>query len=402
MIYWKYDIILLLVTLCTRIANATDNSTRALNKILLDYDKKIRPDQEGPPTTVTIGVYVESLGSIRETTMDFSVTMFLRQTWTDPRLAHGGNEEVIFKGDDTEKFWYPDIFFLYEKNSVKHDVTIRNVGMRVRSDGEVFRSARLTVTLACNMDLYEFPMDSQNCDIFMMSYAYPTSELILTIPQTEVFVEPNITIPRFTLKGVKTRNTELVYSTGNFSCAQATLSLERQMQSYVLTVYVPNLLLVIIAWLSFWIDAEAAPARVALGVTTILTVTTMTTNIQETLPVVTYTKAIDVWQVACLIFVFLSLLEYSFANYLLVLQVKSQRTSYSIRKLDEDSQQTRKAPALSKIERNEDGNVTTYRPALAQKEPRLSSHQLDKLARIVYPGAFVLFNVFYWAYYLIN
>ena len=62
------------------------------------------------------------------------------------------------------------------------------------------------------------------------------------------------------------------------------------MQSYVLTVYVPNLLLVIIAWLSFWIDAEAAPARVALGVTTILTVTTMTTNIQETLPVVTYLK----------------------------------------------------------------------------------------------------------------
>ena len=62
------------------------------------------------------------------------------------------------------------------------------------------------------------------------------------------------------------------------------------MQSYILTVYVPNLLLVIIAWLSFWIDAEAAPARVALGVTTILTVTTMTTNIQETLPVVTYVK----------------------------------------------------------------------------------------------------------------
>ena len=73
---------------------------------------------------------------------DFTVTMFLRQTWADPRLAHNGTEEVIFAGDDTEKFWYPDIFFIYEKDSKKHDITIKNVGMRVRPDGEIFRSAR--------------------------------------------------------------------------------------------------------------------------------------------------------------------------------------------------------------------------------------------------------------------
>ena len=80
------------------------------------------------------------------------------------------------------------------------------------------------------------------------------------------------------------------FAKGNFSSIQCSFDFVRQMESYFLTVYIPTVLLVSIAWLSFWIDARAAPARVALGITTVLTVTTMTAGIQETLPVVTYAK----------------------------------------------------------------------------------------------------------------
>ena len=79
-------------------------------------------------------------------------------------------------------------------------------------------------------------------------------------------------------------------TTGNYSSPRCHFFFQRQMESYLLTVYIPTVLLVSIAWLSFWIDAKAAPARVALGITTVLTVTTMTAGIQETLPVVTYAK----------------------------------------------------------------------------------------------------------------
>ena len=48
---------------------------------------------------------------------------------------------------------------------------------------------------------------------------------------------------------------------------------------------------------SFWLDAHAVPARVALGVTTLLTMSTQTASINSALPPVAYTKAIDVWQV---------------------------------------------------------------------------------------------------------
>ena len=58
----------------------------------------------------------------------------------------------------------------------------------------------------------------------------------------------------------------------------------------MLVAYVPSLLLVVLAWVSFWIDAQAAPARVTLGVTTVLTATTLTANTQESLPTETHAK----------------------------------------------------------------------------------------------------------------
>jgi hypothetical protein len=49
-------------------------------------------------------------------------------------------------------------------------------------------------------------------------------------------------------------------------------------------------MLVIVSWLSFWLDANAVPARVSLGVTTLLTMATQTTGINNSLPPVSYTK----------------------------------------------------------------------------------------------------------------
>ena len=48
---------------------------------------------------------------------------------------------------------------------------------------------------------------------------------------------------------------------------------------------------------SFWLDSKSVPARVSLGVTTLLTMSTQTASINNSLPPVAYTKAIDVWQV---------------------------------------------------------------------------------------------------------
>ena len=49
---------------------------------------------------------------------------------------------------------------------------------------------------------------------------------------------------------------------------------KREFSYYLITIYVPCCMLVIVSWVSFWLDQNAIPARVSLGVTTLLTMST--------------------------------------------------------------------------------------------------------------------------------
>jgi len=56
-------------------------------------------------------------------------------------------------------------------------------------------------------------------------------------------------------------------------------------------------------------------ARRLLGITTVLTMTTISTGVRSALPRISYVKAIDIYLVICFVFVFAALLEYAAVNY---------------------------------------------------------------------------------------
>ena len=51
------------------------------------------------------------------------------------------------------------------------------------------------------------------------------------------------------------------------------------------------------------------------GITTVLTMTTISTGVRSNLPRISYVKAIDIYLVKCFVFVFAALLEYALVNY---------------------------------------------------------------------------------------
>ena len=79
--------------------------------------------------------------------------------------------------------------------------------------------------------------------------------------------------------------------------------------------YIPSFMLVAVSWVSFWLDKDSVPARVTLGVTTLLTMTTQASAVNQNLPPVSYTKAIDIWIGVCLAFIFGALLEFALVNW---------------------------------------------------------------------------------------
>ena len=122
---------------------------------------------------------------------------------------------------------------------------------------------------------------------------------------------------RFNIEKYSSSYCNVKTNTGEYSCLSVDLVFKRQFSYYLITIYVPGCMLVIVSWVNFWLDPKAVPARVALGVTTLLTMSTQTASINSALPPVAYTKAIDVWQGVCVGFVFSALMEYALVNYAL-------------------------------------------------------------------------------------
>ena len=59
---------------------------------------------------------------------------------------------------------------------------------------------------------------------------------------------------------------------------------------FIVQLYLPAVLIVVLSWVSFWINADAVPARISLGVMTVLTVTTQSVGMWMSLPQVSYVK----------------------------------------------------------------------------------------------------------------
>ena len=103
-------------------------------------------------------------------------------------------------------------------------------------------------------------------------------------------------------------------NTGSFSSLTDKFDLHRNYGYYLLQTYVPSILIVILSWIAFWINHEAVPARISLGVTTVLTMTTQFSGVRVGMSRVSYPKAIDVCMATCMVFVFAALVEYAFVN----------------------------------------------------------------------------------------
>ncbi|KAF7244127.1 Glycine receptor subunit alpha-3 [Varanus komodoensis] len=272
----------------------------------------------GPPVNVTCNIFINSFGSIAETTMgvifncislglcnpyillspwneeklllkaDYRVNIFLRQNWNDPRLTYSEYPDDSLDLDPSmlDSIWKPDLFFANEKGANFHEVTTDNKLLRIFKNGNVLYSIRLTLILSCPMDLKNFPMDVQTCIMQLESFGYTMNDLIFEWQENSaVQVAEGLTLPQFLLKEDKdlTYCTKH-YNTGKFTCIEVRFHLERQMGYYLIQMYIPSLLIVILSWVSFWINMDAAPARVALGITTVLTMTTQSSGSRASLP----------------------------------------------------------------------------------------------------------------------
>lgn len=108
--------------------------------------------------------------------------------------------------------------------------------------------------------------------ISFFSVSHTTQDLIFLWNMTDpLVVNPEIELPQLDISNNYTTDCTIEYSTGNFTCIQIVFNLRRRLGYHLFHTYIPSALIVVMSWIAFWIKPEAIPARVTLGVTSLLT-----------------------------------------------------------------------------------------------------------------------------------
>uniref|UniRef100_A0A8C2WM55 Gamma-aminobutyric acid type A receptor subunit beta3 n=1 Tax=Cyclopterus lumpus TaxID=8103 RepID=A0A8C2WM55_CYCLU len=426
----------------------------SVDKLLNGYDIRLRPDFGGAPVAVGMSIDVANIDMVSEVNMDYTLTMYFQQYWRDKRLAYTGIPlNLTLDNRVADQLWVPDTYFLNDKKSFVHGVTVKNRMIRLHPDGTVLYGLRITTTAACMMDLRRYPLDEQNCTLEIESYGYTTDDIEFYWKGGDVAVTgvTRIELPQFSIVDYKLVSRNVVFSTGAYPRLSLSFKLKRNIGYFILQTYMPSILITILSWISFWINYDASAARVALGITTVLTMTTINTHLRETLPKIPYVKAIDMYLMGCFVFVFLALLEYAFVNYMFFgrgpqmqkkLAEKAQKLTpdqskgysrgnillttleihnevggndmatsetHNSSSSSSSSSSYRKPSAPQEagrlsLERNAHPKKTCLRRRSSQlriKIPDLSDvNTIDRWSRFIFPFSFCLFNTIYWLYYV--
>ncbi|KAK1175573.1 gamma-aminobutyric acid receptor subunit alpha-6-like [Acipenser oxyrinchus oxyrinchus] len=297
-----------------------ENFTRILDRLLDGYDNRLRPGFGGPVTVVKTDIYVTSFGPVSDVEMEYTMDVFFRQTWVDKRLKYEGPIEILRLNNlMVTKVWTPDTFFRNGKKSVSHNMTAPNKLFRIMKNGTILYTMRLTISAECPMRLVDFPMDGHACPLKFGSYAYPKTEMIYTWkkgPENSVEVpQESSSLVQYDLIG-QTVSSETVKSiTGEYIVMTVYFHLKRKMGYFMIQTYIPCIMTVILSQVSFWINKESVPARTVFGITTVLTMTTLSISARHSLPKVSYATAMDWFIAVCFAFVFSALIEFAAVNY---------------------------------------------------------------------------------------
>uniref|UniRef100_G5E7U9 Gamma-aminobutyric acid type A receptor subunit alpha6 n=1 Tax=Meleagris gallopavo TaxID=9103 RepID=G5E7U9_MELGA len=369
--------------------------------------------------------------------MEYTMDVFFRQTWTDERLKFGGPTEILRLNNlMVSKIWTPDTFFRNGKKSIAHNMTTPNKLFRIMQNGTILYTMRLTINADCPMRLVNFPMDGHACPLKFGSYAYPKSEIIYTwkkgpLHSVEVPQESS-SLLQYDLIGQTVSSETIKSNTGEYSLQLLYFHLQRKIGYYLIQTYIPCIMTVVLSQVVFWINKESVPARTVAGITTVLTMTTLSISARHSLPKVSYATAMDWFIAVCFAFVFSALIEFAAVNYFTNLQTQRAMRKAARAAALAAALSAATVPAEDEIVSHSDSNcnlkkrvnsvtsqadqspeasiisnsasqcqpVSAPPPAPPAPPPVGGTSKIDQYSRILFPVAFAGFNLVYWVVYL--
>jgi cation transporter family protein len=294
------------------------NDSYILETILHKYNRHKIP---GGAVNVEVEVWVQEITTISDITSDFQLDIYISEMWMDPSLDYSWMEpckyNLSLNSILLEKLWTPNSCFINSKTADIHRSPFPNIFLMIYANGSVWTNYRLKLQGPCEMDLTRFPFDNVTCSLTFESFNYNTDEVSMHWSALGVSkMRDKMELADYELEDIENSRMTVPYPAGFWHELTMKFHFKRRAGWYILQAYLPTYLTIFISWISFVLGTKAIPARTMLGVNSLLAMTFQFGNIIRNLPRVSYVKAIDIWLLSCMTFVFCSLLELATVGYL--------------------------------------------------------------------------------------
>ncbi|XP_039097651.1 5-hydroxytryptamine receptor 3C-like [Hyaena hyaena] len=271
------------------------------------------------PTQVNISFTVSAILDVDAQLQLLTSFLWLKLIWTNPFISWDPEKcgAISKLAVTTENLWLPDIFIV---ESMDVDQTPEGLSAYLTNDGHIVYNKPMRVTSICNLDIFYFPFDQQNCTLTFSSFLYTVENMLLGM-EKEVWeiADTSRDIVRtqgeWELLGINKATPKMSVGSSLFDQIMFYVAIRRRPSLYVINLLVPSSFLISIDALSFYLPAESencAPFKITL----LLGYNVFLLMMNKLLPA-SGTPLISVYFALCLSLMVVSLLETIFITYLL-------------------------------------------------------------------------------------
>uniref|UniRef100_F6WEK4 5-hydroxytryptamine receptor 3E-like n=1 Tax=Monodelphis domestica TaxID=13616 RepID=F6WEK4_MONDO len=251
--------------------------------------------------------------------ISFTLSAILDVVWDNPFISWnpeecGGLTEISVAA---KNLWLPDLFII---EFMDVDTTPTSLYAYVHSSGRINYDKPMKVTSICNLDIFYFPFDQQNCTLTFSSFLYTVDHLLLGMEKEVWEITDNSrdiirTQGEWELLGINKATPKLIMGSSLYDQIMFHVTIRRRPRLYVINLLLPSGFLIAIDALSFFLPVESGN-RAPFKMTLLLGYTVFLLMMNDLLPA-SGTPLISVYFALCLSLMVVSLLEAIFLTYLL-------------------------------------------------------------------------------------
>lgn len=265
-----------------------------------------RPDTEGGPTRVLIGIYVIDLTQIDDIDQTFRADFVMELKWRDPRLARekAGRQTCVLRLDEV---WHPHVLVLNQRALARAFDDI----VEIDAQGGVTYIQRYQGWLSVSLNLRDFPFDRQTLRIKILSRDYGPDEVSFVDDEGVTGRRETLSIADWSIGPATSEVSVFYFEPGAVDLSRFNYELEarRHPGYYFLRAIFPLMIIIFVSWTVFWLDPSQLGTQIGLSATTIVMLFVFQLKLGDLLPRISYLTRTDLFVLASQVLVFLALVQ---------------------------------------------------------------------------------------------